>query len=477
MKKVVVKPDPAFASPFNQGEFQGWGTSLCWWANRLGRSEKLTRQAAKAFFSEDGLSLDIARYNLGGGDNPSHRHIMRSDSQVPGVWAGFEMKDGQPVIKYDISKDQNQLSVAKAALAANPDLYFEGFSNSAPYFMTASGCSGGGTPAASDNLRPDMYGAFAKFIAGATCLFRREGIAFRSYSPMNEPDTDYWCAGSAKQEGCHFSPGESQSRAIIETRKALDAAGLCDVLVAGMDETSLDQTVQNFTRLTSEAQAALDRIDTHSYQGTDRAGVKATAESAGKNLWMSEADGEWDGLQLAQHIIADMNGMQPSAWVIWNIVDFYRDSAFTDPGGNRPEAESKLDPAVPLWGCGMANFDTEMLYLANKYYFFGQFTRYIRPGDTIIASSENTLAAWNKRSGEIKIVTVNSTDADCEYVFDLSAFGMSGGRVRAVRTNNLTGNGAEQWKEISNEEFSGGLLYVAAKAGTVTTYLIYNLHH
>ena len=68
---TVIRLDPSNASPFNNGEFQGWGTSLCWWANRLGYNEKLTEQAAKAFFSEEGLGLDIARYNLGGGDNPS----------------------------------------------------------------------------------------------------------------------------------------------------------------------------------------------------------------------------------------------------------------------------------------------------------------------------------------------------------------------------------------------------------------------
>lgn len=66
-KPTYVQLNPADASPFNNGEFQGWGTALCWWANRLGYSEKLTNAAAEAFFSDEGLGLDIARYNLGGG--------------------------------------------------------------------------------------------------------------------------------------------------------------------------------------------------------------------------------------------------------------------------------------------------------------------------------------------------------------------------------------------------------------------------
>lgn len=134
-KPTYVQLNPADASPFNNGEFQGWGTALCWWANRLGYSEKLTNAAAEAFFSDEGLGLDIARYNLGGGDDPTHNHINRSDSKVPGVYSDYKLSsDGKDVesITYNITKDQNQLNIAKAALKANPDLYFEGFSNSAP---------------------------------------------------------------------------------------------------------------------------------------------------------------------------------------------------------------------------------------------------------------------------------------------------------------------------------------------------------
>lgn len=106
---TTVKLDPSNASPFNNGEFEGWGTSLCWWANRVGYSEKLTEQAGELFFSEDGLGLDIARYNIGGGDDPSHNHVTRSDSKVPGVWENFEyINGGEDVsITYDVTNDSN----------------------------------------------------------------------------------------------------------------------------------------------------------------------------------------------------------------------------------------------------------------------------------------------------------------------------------------------------------------------------------
>lgn len=50
------------------------------------------------------------------------------------------------------------------------------------------------------------------------------GVTFQSISPMNEPDTNYWQAHNDKQEGCHWSPGNTQSQMIVATRNALDAA-------------------------------------------------------------------------------------------------------------------------------------------------------------------------------------------------------------------------------------------------------------
>ena len=376
-KPTYVQLNPADASPFNNGEFQGWGTALCWWANRLGYSEKLTNAAAEAFFSDEGLGLDIARYNLGGGDDPTHNHINRSDSKVPGVYSDYKLSSDSKDVKsitYDITKDQNQLNIAKAALKANPDLYFEGFSNSAPYFMTKTGCTSGGGTVNSDgtvtsngnlnNLNDDMYDDFAKFIADATKLFKDNGIEFKSYSPMNEPDTDYWGYGSPKQEGCHFDPGVSQSKMITETRKALDNAGFTDVLVAGMDETSLKKTANNLGSLTDEAKIALGRVDTHTY--SDRgyhAQVKAKALELGKNLWQSEVDKGGNGATLASMIIEDMNGMQPSAWVMWDIVDFHKDSKFIDPtSGNKTEENN--DQYIK-YDCNI--YDPQKTYGQNRF--------------------------------------------------------------------------------------------------------------
>ena len=96
----------------------------------------------------------------------------------------------------------------------------------------------------------------------------------------------------------------------------------------------------------------------------------------------------------------------------------------------------------------MADHDNEELVLTNKYYTYGQFTKYINPGDTIIASSANTLAAYNKNTGDIKIVANNGANSsDVNYVFDLSGFNTVGTNVREIRTD-MAGNG--KWAEIKD---------------------------
>ena len=111
MSDNIVKISKENASTTNNGIFQGWGTSLCWWAHRVGYSPVLTENAARLFFGDEGLDLNIMRYNIGGGDDPAHNHIKRTDSMIPG-WLRYD-KDTDSFV-YDYNADSNQLNVLKA---------------------------------------------------------------------------------------------------------------------------------------------------------------------------------------------------------------------------------------------------------------------------------------------------------------------------------------------------------------------------
>ena len=144
-------------SPFNGGKFEGWGTSFCWWPNRIGYLDELSEQAAKLFFDpKEGLGLNIIRYNIGGGDDPTHHHITRTDSMVPGYAINPSHDANGYHWSYDWNADQNQRNVLiKVAECYGKDLIVEGFSNSPPYFMTNSGCSSGRLESLSTTQRPN----------------------------------------------------------------------------------------------------------------------------------------------------------------------------------------------------------------------------------------------------------------------------------------------------------------------------------
>jgi O-glycosyl hydrolase len=272
----------------DERRFEGWGSSLCWWANRLGYSDALAEEAASLFYGSDGLRLTIMRYNIGGGDNSSHHHITRTDSAIPG-WKLYDEVSGR--CQYDYDADHNQLNVLRRSVAAaGADAYVEVFSNSPPYFMTKSGCSSGAVRADEDNLRDDCYRSFAEYLAHVSAYMQETlGIPVSSVSPMNEPNTDYWWAMNWKQEGCHVSPGRNQSRLLTETADAFRRAGLSSVAIVGSDETSPEKQILAWQSYTDDAKAVLDRVSTHSY---DTSGIRELgARKAGRFSSLDERGG------------------------------------------------------------------------------------------------------------------------------------------------------------------------------------------
>ena len=486
---MVIKLDPAKGSPFNDGVFEGWGTSLCWWANRVGYSDKLTAAAVDAFFDQaKGLKLNIVRYNIGGGDDPSHHHITRSDSNMPGFAQPVRDNDGafkvddDGIIKfqYDWEHDKNQMNVLTKLYERNPDVLVEVFSNSPPYFMTWSGCSSGGSGEHKDNnLKPEYAPVFAGFLADVV-KHLREDLHFKlnSIAPFNEPSSGYWGAYSNKQEGCDIKDNNLKSRVITELEKALRKRGVRDgILMTVADETSIDLAINTYKTLSPEAKQAVDRINTHSYGGSRRAELQALAKADKKHLWMSEADGAntlggeaagdmGNSLWFAEHIIADMNGMMPSAWVIWQIIDRHH-SDFNNMERNNTSLRGAY------WGTGIFDHIDEKLLLGKRYYAFGQFTRYIRPGDRIIASSPSTLAAWNRESGKIVVVAVNSSANECPMTFDLSAFPqITANSAKVIRTSGPV-NAGENWNEdIPAAPLQDKKLEVQLAPFSITTFVI-----
>ena len=465
---VIISPYGT--SLVNDGVFEGWGTSLCWWANRVGYSDSLAQQTAELFFGDDGLRMNIARFNIGGGDDPSHTHITRTDSNMPGYTV---YQNGQ--VSYNWNADANQRNVLMRAIdACSSDLLVEMFSNSPPYYMCKSGCSTGNTTSSQNNLKEDCYDDFAAYLA-EVCKHYKEvwGVDINSVEAMNEPFTDYWGAYSNKQEGCHFDTGGSESAMILELQKAMASRGMGDILLCGTDETGIDVQIDAFKALSSDAKNALGRIDTHTYGGSKRTELYELAVDSGKNLWMSEVDGSGtagsyagemgSALWLAQRMMDDCNGLRCSAWILWQAIDNHISSA----GYNGNKDSGMVNTNGGFWGLAVADHNNDRIILTKKYYAYGQLSRYIRPGSKLLASSGSTLAAYDEQNQQLVISALNTSGSSSDITFDLSQFETVGSRVQAIRTSN-----SENWAQLSPTYTSGKGFSATMPANSITTYII-----
>ena len=439
----LIRVDPAAA----RQEFEGWGTSLAWWATVVGGWSDPARNAiADLLFSPTtGLGLNIVRYNIGGGDDPGHRH-MRPGGDVP----GYQAAGGT----WDWNADANQRWMLAAARGRGAAIC-EAFSNSPPYWMTRSGCAAGSADGG-DNLQDTFDDSFAAYLAEVVAHFATEwDVVFRTVAPFNEPSSSWW-KSTNRQEGCHFSR-ESQNALIPKLAAHLAARGLTGTTISAADEYSIDETVDTFNAYDGDALQFVSQINTHSYGGARRADLRGLAATLGKKLWMSEwgtGAGPHDheaiapALTLAQQIVRDMNVLRPEAWVYWQAVE---------------------NEAANNWGFIHADFTgaNERYWPTKQYYGMAQFSTFVRPGFRIVGTDDvNTLAGYERASRRLVLVYVNGTDHDVETGFDLAAFGTTPGAAMVYRTS-----ATENMARLPDLPMSHHDLAVKAAAQSISTYI------
>ncbi len=412
-KVYYVELDLGNVSPF--GEFEGWGTSICWWGHHLGENltDEQLEMVVKALYDEDeGLGLNIARYNIGGGDDPTHNHQREFDGRdMPGISTAPDV--------WNLENDMGQIKTLQLCVKYGADVV-EAFSNSPPYYMTASGCSSGNHNSGENNLPDDKFDDFAEFLAEAVLRISKEyGIEFDTLEPFNESDTNYW-GYEGWQEGCHFDV-EDHSRLILLVREELNKRGLYDIGVSAADETNVWRTGENIKNVyTKEAIEALSQVNTHSYSVGSYEHTRDAVLEAGKPLYMSEVDGDGSlgGVAagsmapahwFAQKLTDDIRGLEPNAWVMWQATAMAYEGEAKDNG---------------YWN--ICSFDKEknVVNKYKKYYAYMQYTKFIRPGDTLVKTDYNNIvSAVNKEEGKIVFVINNVDSRDKNYSFGVGNLG------------------------------------------------------
>ena len=374
---------------------EGWGVSLCWWARMCGEwDEERLDQLITWLVSPTGLNMNIFRYNIGGGDDPAHAnctpHHMANGKGLRAEMEGFQDAFGGP---YIWERDSAQRRVLLKIREKRPDAIFEAFSNSAPWWMTYSGCCAGARRAHEDNLRMDCYEAFAHYLVDVCRHYHdRYGITFRTLAPFNEPMTDYWYAGGS-QEGCHFDT-QSQIAFLRVLYPILKSSGLPTVISAS-DETNVATAVDDIKAFREAAVADLvGQWNTHTYLADDHARSQfgLLAHATNRPVWMSEVGAGGSGLagnlNLMQTMFRDIHYIKPSAWLDWQYVEEHGDQ----------------------WCLVRADFsDATSAQRVKNYYVRSTVTRFIRKGYSFVPSSDvRSLTAINP-AGDTLIVSLLNT--------------------------------------------------------------------
>ncbi len=445
---TTIAVDPA---EVYQANWQGWGTSLAWWANVVGGWSATNRNAiVDQVYGASGLGMNIARYNIGG--SAPNEPGMRSGAAVQ----SYLNENGT----YDWTKDANQRTILQAAKDRGANL-FEAFSNSPPWWMTNSGRTSGAS-GCGNNLKADQYDAFAAYLAEVTKHFRDSwGTTFATVSPVNEPDGTWWCLGGG-QEGSAWSEAQ-QASIVTKLGEQLDSRGLTLTGVSAPDSNGVTAAKNAISSFDSTARSHLEQVNTHSYNSSGEASLRDTTVGFGKHLWMSEygcCNGSHDhnsigdGLSLAHRIAEDLNTLRPSAWVYWQAVE--------------DEGAAVANPHN--WGLIHAPFtgSDQSYTITKQFHAMANYSRYIRPGYQIISSGDaDTVAAFSPASNTLVLVTHNDTSSDRAVDYDLSKFAGVTGSARPYRTSASQNTAQLSDISVANKRFSA-----TAPANSITTYVV-----
>ncbi|MBF4461184.1 discoidin domain-containing protein [Rathayibacter sp. VKM Ac-2878] len=525
-----ITPNPAAAGD----AFEGWGTSLVWFANATGNyPEALREDLYQKVFGQDGLDLNIARYNIGGGNASDVKDYLRPGGAVEGYWkpnpsgsastyggTSTNLADRDTLLSkwnaddpasYDWSADETQRWWVQKLAAEKQITHWEAFANSAPYFMTESGYVSGGFDSSAEQLKPAAEAQFAKYLVNVTShLEDQYGISFDSLDPFNEPNTPYWgtqltngVPTGGRQEGMHVGP--SRQASLIPDVAAALAASSTNAGIAAMDETNPSIFKQNWAAYPADVRAQVDRLNVHTYGTADRLAVRDLAQQADKDLWMSEIEGNWvqgfdptnieNGLGIAGRISDDLRELDPKAWVLWQPVeDLYN---MSPKGENlnwgsvyidldcKPYQENGAEVWKSARRVADAGGDSTKAPVCgvqtnSKFNTIRNFTKFIHEGDHLMPSNDtaSTAAVRGDGTGATVVHTNNATTAQT-ITLDLSRFGTlaSGAQVTPYVTTQAssadapTGNALVKQAAVSIDRQSRTAT-VTVPAKSVTSFSI-----
>lgn len=448
----------------------GWGTSACWWSQMIDDDE--TREdIAKLLFSEEGLGLNIYRYNIGGGYDPNVERVT-DPWRLTESFYYYNEETGK--YEYDFTRDANAQKILEKALSYGCVDTVILFANSPHYSMTVTGQSSGGTEEYTSNLKKECYDDYVDYLLTITEYFISKGVPVKYISPINEPQWS-WGGDWVGQEGCHYEPDE-----IVELMHLL-AEGITerglDVKICGPESGEMSENTQNYFKSLLSDHVIADKIGTLSYHSywsdDDMLGRQSFSRWLKTNCYgydismsewcelpcVSRTDSMEAALKMGRIISQDMKYTGVNSWSSWVAVNNH--------GTEIPANGDYSDGLIS------ASSDFSNYYLTTRYYAMAHYTKYVPIGSVVLSSNSNIFpikmnsdglvtsdvnySAYKTPQGEIVIVIVNEGDAR-SFSFDTA-----GSTMTVIQSDS---------EKKLQEVYSGKLTSIELPAQSIATVII-----
>lgn len=383
----------------------GFGASACWWSQIAGGSE-YAEEIAKLLYSEEGLGLNIYRYNIGGGS-------AEIDSEIKDPWRTTEsfyvLNEKTGEYEYDFTRDANAQKFLELCLSYGCIDTVILFANSPHHTMTLNGDTYGHKTQWTSNITPDQYEAYAEYLVTIAEYFINKGVPVKYISPINEPNWS-WGYDRQHQEGCFYRSEDIYAifKAVAKELKEKDL----DIMLAGPEAATIDhQLYEWFGYLYNDEDIRpyLGTLSYHSYW-TD----EALHNKIRLGEWLDTIVpdipvemSEWchlpctapvdsiDGALLQARTMAnDLNYSNINSWTAW---------VGLNEIGIGEDGKEYSD------GLLVAPKDFSEYKIAMRYYAVAHFSKFIPEGSVKISTEKNINdIIKNETVNETGTITVNS---------------------------------------------------------------------
>ena len=391
---------------------KGWGTSACWWSQACPKGETADK-LAQLLYGDDGLRLNIYRYNIGGGTD-------KDNCRVSNPWRttdSFLVYDRETEESHwDFSRDANAVNMMKKSLElGNIDTLIL-FANSPHYSLCSTGQASGSLLMHTCNIPKMNYKKFVDYILDVTQHFLDEGYPVKYVSPINEPQWK-WGGSYVWQEGCHYETQE-----VVEIFRLFAEEIIkrdMPVRLYGPESGQyMGKTPEYLEALTADEKImqVLDVFAVHSYHSDDRPEeryeFKKTCVDTHASLRFDMS--EWCELPNKSHT-RDFKGALITARIIGQDIVYSGCVSWTSWVAVNNTAINEDDGFDYADSLITSDFDFTNWYIAKRYYALAHFSKYVPVGSVALdfgfvptqESNDYNVFAFETPDGSNVVVAVN----------------------------------------------------------------------